>query len=77
MNKKNRIYISIAFVFILGILLNTTHTGKYIKTQLGVTISKLRVDTKEYSWYFKPRNDGEQPTPNTEASFFLSTMLTM
>lgn len=70
MNKKNRLFISIAFLFILGVLLNTTNTGKNIKTLLGSTITKLGVDTMEYSWYFKPRTDGEQPTPNTEASFF-------
>ncbi|WP_250674534.1 delta-lactam-biosynthetic de-N-acetylase [Paraclostridium ghonii] len=65
--KKRNSFFIIAFFIISAFLVG----GKFdlfdkIKTQI------LNTDqtTKEYSWYFNPRNDGKQPTPIKEASFF-------
>lgn len=66
-SKKRNSFFIIAFFIISGFLIS----GKLdlfdkIKTQI------LNTDptTREYSWYFNPRNDGKQPTPIKEASFF-------
>lgn len=66
-SKKRNSFFIIAFFIISGFLIS----GKIdlfdkIKTQI------LNADptTREYSWYFNPRNDGKQPTPIKEASFF-------
>lgn len=66
-SKKRNYFFIIAFFIISGFFIG----GKFdlfdkIKTQI------LNTDptTIEYNWYFNPRNDGKQPSPIKEASFF-------
>lgn len=69
MNGKNsRTYFIIGFfVLAVGILVGTNfHMINKSKTQ----ILNDGLSTQEYSWYFNPRNDGKQPDPIKEASFF-------
>lgn len=69
MNGKNsRTYFIIGFfVLAVGILVGTNfHMINKSKTQ----ILNDDLSTQEYSWYFNPRNDGKQPDPIKEASFF-------
>jgi peptidoglycan-N-acetylmuramic acid deacetylase len=66
-SKKRNYFFIIAFFIISGFLIG----GKFdlfdkIKTQILNTDST----TMEYNWYFNPRNDGKQPTPIKEVSFF-------
>lgn len=70
MNQNNKIryyYVIAAFILIFGtfITINSNLISKS-KTQL----IEPTLSNQEYSWYFNPRNDGKQPQPIGEASFF-------
>lgn len=65
-NIKNSFFIIIIFV-LAGFLIS----GEFgIFDKLKTQIFNPNSQTKEYNWYFNPRNDGKQPTPIKEASFF-------
>lgn len=65
-NKKRNYFFIIAFFIVSGLLITKFNFFDKIKTQ----ILNFDPTTKEYSWYFNPRNDGKQPTPIKEADFF-------
>jgi len=67
-NRNSRTYFIIGFfVLVFGVLVGTNfHMINKSKTQ----ILNPDLSTKEYSWYFNPRNDGKQPCPIKEANFF-------
>ncbi|MBO3445181.1 delta-lactam-biosynthetic de-N-acetylase [Clostridium sp. CCUG 7971] len=69
MNKRNyRTYFIIGFfVLVFGGLVGTNF---YMLNKTKTQISNGSLSTQEYSWYFNPRNDGKQPEPIKEASFF-------
>lgn len=59
------------FIFSILVLVGFLISGKLdIFTNLKTQIFKSSDSTTEYSWYFNPRNDGKQPSPIKEASFF-------
>lgn len=65
-NIKNSFFIITIFV-LAGFLIS----GEFgIFDKLKTQIFNPNSQTKEYNWYFNPRNDGKQPTPIKEASFF-------
>ncbi|MDR1773703.1 MAG: delta-lactam-biosynthetic de-N-acetylase [Clostridioides sp.] len=75
-NKKILCFTSIGIIF-CAFLATITYFSKNLyfenenqasETTNVSTLSEL--GTKEYSWYFNPREDGKQPLPIQEASFF-------
>ncbi|RDY24662.1 delta-lactam-biosynthetic de-N-acetylase [Romboutsia maritimum] len=69
MNKSNfRNYLMIGvFLLIFGVLVTTNST---ILNKSKTQILNSKYSTQEYNWYFNPRNDGKQPNPIQEATFF-------
>ena len=71
MNNKNSSsnrYIFIGLFAIVCVLLVSGNL--YLLNKSKTKISDPQASTYEYSWYFNPRNDGKQPEPIKEASFF-------
>ncbi len=65
-HKRNSFFI-IAIFIISGFLIN----GEFgVLNKVKTQILNPESYTKEYNWYFNPREDGKQPTPIKEASFF-------
>lgn len=59
--------------FLLSILILTAFliSDKFdVLSKLKTQIFNPNVSTTEYNWYFNPRNDGKQPDPIKEVSFF-------
>ncbi len=52
------------------ICLVTISSNLYLLNKSKARISNPQSETYEYNWYFNPRNDGKQPEPIKEASFF-------
>lgn len=63
--KNYYIFGALLLMFSLILIPNFSLFGK-MKTQIGSS----NLSTQEYNWYFNPRNDGKQPSPPQEASFF-------
>ncbi|MGL5313143.1 MAG: delta-lactam-biosynthetic de-N-acetylase [Peptostreptococcaceae bacterium] len=67
-NNNSRTYFIIGFfVLVCGLLASTNF---YMLNKSKTQISDPSISTQEYSWYFNPRNDGKQPEPIKEATFF-------
>ena len=65
-NKRNSF-----FVFSILLLIGFLVSGKFdTLSKLKTQLFNPQPSTTEYNWYFNPRNDGKQPTPIKEASFF-------
>lgn len=64
--KRNSFFIIAVFIISGFLISGKLDLFDKIKTQI------LNTDptTIEYNWYFNPRNDGKQPAPIKEASFF-------
>ena len=66
-NNLNKLLIIAAFLLIFAfVAINDTSIFNKIKTQ----IYSKDLSTVEYNWYFNPREDGKQPSPIKEATFF-------
>lgn len=66
-NNLNKLLIIAAFLLIFAfVTINDTSIFNKIKTQ----IYSKDLSTVEYNWYFNPREDGKQPSPIKEATFF-------
>jgi peptidoglycan-N-acetylmuramic acid deacetylase len=65
-HKRNSFFIIAIFVLAGFLISGEFDIFDKIKTQILNPSS----NTKEYSWYFNPREDGKQPAPIKEASFF-------
>lgn len=65
-NLRNYFIIGV-FVLLFGILVSTNFD---VLTKSKTQILDNTLSTHEYNWYFNPRNDGKQPQPIQEASFF-------
>ncbi|MFL8801139.1 MULTISPECIES: delta-lactam-biosynthetic de-N-acetylase [unclassified Clostridioides] len=63
---KKYILIGTFALILLGIASVNFKSLDKTKTQ----ISSPTLDTHEYDWYFNPREDGKQPSPIKEATFF-------
>ncbi|MFL8672611.1 delta-lactam-biosynthetic de-N-acetylase [Clostridioides sp. GD02404] len=63
---KKYIMIGTFALILLGIASVNFKSLDKTKTQ----ISSPTLDTHEYDWYFNPREDGKQPSPIKEATFF-------
>ena len=67
-NKGSKHYI---FIGLFAIICLITISGNfYLLNKSKAKISDPQSPTYEYNWYFNPRNDGKQPEPIKEASFF-------
>lgn len=59
------------FIFSILLLVGFLISGKFdVLSKLKTQVLNPSSSTTEYNWYFNPRNDGKQPTPIKEASFF-------
>ena len=69
MNKRNfsNYFLIGAFVLIFCALITIVPVSPF---KFKTNILSPSYSTTEYNWYFNPRNDGKQPEPIKEASFF-------
>lgn len=66
-NSKRNSFLIFSILLVVGFLIS----GKFdIFNKLKTQILNPSISTTEYNWYFNPRNDGKQPDPIKEASFF-------
>ncbi len=66
-NSKRNSFLIFSILLVVGFLIS----GKFdIFNKLKTQILNPSISTTEYNWYFNPRNDGKQPAPIKEASFF-------
>ena len=61
-------YIIIGFFIILMCFIGLTNSNLFHKSKTQIIDENL--STKEYNWYFNPREDHKQPDPIKEAEFF-------
>ncbi|MGL6104754.1 delta-lactam-biosynthetic de-N-acetylase [Romboutsia sp.] len=67
-NKNTRTYFVIGFfLLVFGLLISTNF---YMLNKSKTQIANPNLSTQTYNWYFNPRNDGKQPSPIKEATFF-------
>ncbi|WP_122639445.1 delta-lactam-biosynthetic de-N-acetylase [Romboutsia sp. Marseille-P6047] len=69
MNKKSYKNYYILGAFLIAFTLLVVPNFSLVK-KLKTQIYSPGLSTTEYNWYFNPRNDGKQPSPPQEASFF-------
>lgn len=65
-NTRNYFIIGAFILIVTALVLTNSNLFSRSKTQ----ILDDGLSTQEYNWYFNPRNDGKQPVPIQEASFF-------
>ena len=67
-NSSSKRYL---FIGLFAIICAVAVSGNlYLLNKSKARISDPQSATYEYNWYFNPRNDGKQPEPIKEASFF-------
>ena len=67
-NRNSRTYLVIGFFILTFCILVGTNFHMMNKSKTQILNPSL--STQEYNWYFNPRNDGKQPDPIKEATFF-------